>query len=294
MPPAVTKQTLTTKSTIRTSPSGSVIDRIAPIDFNQDEGIKMLVYGESGTGKTTFWSSFPGPILAVICSGGNRPGELRSVDTPDNRKKISQVALRESSELKTLIEHLSTTSQFKTVVLDHTSGLQDLIMKELLGLDEIPAQKSFGMASQQTYGQCTQMMKEYLRAMLGLSINVVLVAQQRTFGGKDDGMDPELIKPTVGAGLVPSLTGWVNSSCDYCVNTFVQPKFVDRVSKIAGKDVTTRVKEKGVEFALRTGKHEIYYTKFRLPLGNVLPDSIVNPTYDKVMTLIKGKKPTTK
>lgn len=271
-----------------TSRSGNVIDRISPIDFDKDEGIKVLVYGESGTGKTTFWSSFPGPILAVICSGGNKPGELRSVDTPENRKKIKQVTLNESSELKELIEYIPG-SDFNTVVLDHTSGLQDLIMKELLGLDVIPAQKSFGMASQQTYGQCTQMMKEYLRALLGLSINVVLVAQQRTFGGKDDGMDPELIKPTVGAGLVPSLTGWVNSACDYCVNTFVQPKFVEKTNMIAGKPMTTRVKEKGVEFALRTGKHEIYYTKFRLPLGNVLPDSIVNPTYTKMISLIKGK-----
>lgn len=276
-----------------TSRSGNVIDRISPIDFDKDEGIKVLVYGESGTGKTTFWSSFPGPILAVICSGGNKPGELRSVDTPENRKKIKQVTLNESSELKELIEYIPG-SDFNTVVLDHTSGLQDLIMKELLGLDVIPAQKSFGMASQQTYGQCTQMMKEYLRALLGLSINVVLVAQQRTFGGKDDGIDPELIKPTVGAGLVPSLTGWVNSACDYCVNTFVQPKFVEKTNMIAGKPVVTRVKEKGVEFALRTGKHEVYYTKFRLPLGNVLPDAVVDPTYTKIMALIKGKQPTTK
>lgn len=294
MPPVVTKQTpTTTKRTTPTSRSGNVIDRIASIDFDKNEGIKVLVYGESGTGKTTFWSSFPGPILAVICSGGNKPGELRSVDTPENRKKIKQVTLNESSELKELIEYLPG-SDFNTVVLDHTSGLQDLIMKELLGLDVIPAQKSFGMASQQTYGQCTQMMKEYLRALLGLPINVVLVAQQRTFGGKDDGLDPELIKPTVGAGLVPSLTGWVNSACDYCVNTFVQPKFVEKTNMIAGKPMTTRVKEKGVEFALRTGKHEVYYTKFRLPLGSVLPDAVVNPTYDKIIALIKGKQPTTK
>jgi hypothetical protein len=63
---------------------------------------------------------------------------------------------------------------------------------------------------------------------------------------------------------------------------------------IAGKPVVTRVKEKGVEFALRTGKHEVYYTKFRLPLGNVLPDAVVDPTYTKIMALIKGKQPTTK
>ena len=288
MPPVVNKQSpKTIKTTTRTSRSGSVLDRIAPVEFDSDEGIKMLLYGESGTGKTTFWSTFPGPILAIVCSGGNRAGELRSLGS-DARKKVQTVTLESSSEMKELVEH-AKGGEFQTVVLDHASGLQDLVLKELLGLDEIPAQKSFGMASQQTYGQCTQMVKEYVRALLNLSCNVVIVAQQRTFGGKDDGLDPELIKPTVGAGLVPSMASWLNSSCDYCVNTFVQGKYADKTQTIAGKPVTTRVKEKGVEFALRTGKHEVYYTKFRLPMGAVLPDSIVNPTYDKVISLIRGK-----
>lgn len=287
MPPVVNKQSPTTKGTTRTSRSSSVIDRITPIQFDQDEGIKMLLYGESGTGKTTFWATFPGPILSIVCSGGNRAGELRSLND-EARKKVRTVTLQSSSEMKELVEH-AEGGGYKTIVLDHASGLQDLVLKELLGLDELPVQKSFGLASQQTYGQCTQMVKEYCRAMLNLSCNVVIVAQQRTFGGKDEGLDPELIKPTVNAGLVPSMVSWLNSSCDYCVNTFIQAKYAEKTQTVAGKSVTTRVKEKGVEFALRTGKHEVYYTKFRLPLGSVLPDQVVNPTYEKVISLIKGK-----
>ena len=136
MPPVVNKQSPTTKGTTRTSRSSSVIDRITPIQFDQDEGIKMLLYGESGTGKTTFWATFPGPILSIVCSGGNRAGELRSLND-EARKKVRTVTLQSSSEMKELVEH-AEGGGYKTIVLDHASGLQDLVLKELLGLDELP------------------------------------------------------------------------------------------------------------------------------------------------------------
>lgn len=282
--PVISKQTATPKRVART---GGVVDRIAPIGFD-NEGIKMLLYGESGTGKTTFWATAPGPILAVVCSGGNQPGELRSVNTPEYRKKISQVAIASSEELRDLIPYVRDSGKFATVVLDHASGLQDLILKELLGLDEIPVAKSFGLASMQIYAQCSQMCKEYLRGLLSTDLNVIVVAHQRTFGGKDDGLDPDLVKPTVGAGLVPSLTTWINGACDYIVQTFKQPRYVTRKTEVNKKIVETRVREKGIEYALRTGPHEVYYTKFRVPRGTRLPEFITDPTFSKVESLISG------
>lgn len=282
--PIMNKQSPVVK---RPAKSGGVVDRIAPIQFDADDGIKIMLYGASGSGKTTLWGTFPGPILSVVCSGGNKTGELRSLDTPENRKKVFQVTLNESSELRDLVSHVATGT-YKTVVLDHASGLSDLIMKELLGLDEIPAQKSFGMASQQTYGQMAMMVKEYLRALLNLSCNVVIIAQERTFGGRDDGADPDLIKPTVGAGLTPSLASWLNSAVDYACQTYKRPKMVSIEQTVAGKKVTTTTRGKGVEYCLRTEPHDVFYTKFRKPKGKPLPECVVDPTYDKIMSLIRG------
>lgn len=149
-------------------------------------------------------------------------------------------------------------------------------------------QKSFGLASMQIYAQCAQMCKEYMRGLLSTDLNVVVVAHQRTFGGKDDGLDPDLVKPTVGAGMVPSLTSWINGACDYIVQTFKQPKFVMKRTEVNKKVVETRVREKGIEYALRTGPHEVYYTKFRVPRGTKLPEFIVDPDFDKVSKLIHG------
>jgi ABC-type lipoprotein export system ATPase subunit len=57
---------------------------VRAVEFS-DDTIQLLLYGRSGTGKTTLWSTFPKPILGVICSGGQRSGELRSVSLEDRR-----------------------------------------------------------------------------------------------------------------------------------------------------------------------------------------------------------------
>ena len=51
--------------------------------FQLHDWMNLLVYGESGSGKTTFWATAPGPILCIICSGSKKSGELKSVDTED-------------------------------------------------------------------------------------------------------------------------------------------------------------------------------------------------------------------
>jgi hypothetical protein len=248
--------------------------------------IRLLLYGQSGSGKTTLWATFPGPILALICSGGNKPGELRSINTAEYRKKINPKIVKSSDQLKEL---LATANEYSTVVLDHVSGLQDLTLKEILGLDELPAQKSWGLATQAQYGQSTMQCKEYLRAMLNLEGNVVIIGQERINGGKDDGLEESIMHPTVGVAVTPSLAGWLNPACDYIVQAFVRPKMVNDTIDVNGKKIPTRKRGKGVEYCVRTEKHDTFVTKFRVPKGSKLPDVIVDPTYDKILKAINGE-----
>lgn len=268
----------------------SVLDRIRPIEFTEETGLKILIYGKSGSGKTTLAGTFPSPILWIVCSGGNRSGELRSLDTPELRKKISQVVIGYTSEIKEIIDHVKETKKYATVVLDHGSGLQDLTLKEVLGLDELPAQKSWGMATQSHYGQSGVQTKEILRALLGLPGNVVIIAQERTFGGKEDGGDPEVMKPTIGPSLTPSVTGWLCPSCDYVVQTYIRPRMETFTTTLAGKQVSQERRGTGVEYCLRTAPHDFYLTKFRIPKGRNLPECIVDPDHDKILALINGEE----
>lgn len=247
-----------------------------------------LVYGQSGTGKTTLWATFPGPILTLICSGSKNSGELRSVDTPEYRRKITPVYL-ESSEMLREILTGSKLDHYKTIVLDHLSGFSDLILKELLGLSELPAQKSWGLASRENYGTMVLKVKEFVRTLLSLNKSVVLVAQERNFGEGEELSGSNLpVKAVVGAGVTPSLASWINPACDYIIQTFKRTKMVTKTVKVGNKEVVTTVPGTGVDFCLRTGPHESYHTKFRVPKGTVLPDVIVNPTYEAIQNLITG------
>ena len=277
--PSVTKQTL--KRPLK-RPSGGVIGRLRS-GWDFVDSMSLLLYGRSGTGKTTLWATFPKPILAIVVSGGKKPGELRSINTPEYRGSITPVVVQESSDVREL---LGQAEDYATIVLDHASGLQDLVLKEVLGLDELPAQKSWGLASMQQYGQCTMQCKEILRALLNLSCNRVIVAQERTFG--DDQEGSEVITPTVGAAMTPSLVGWLNPACDYIVETFIRQKVVRKVTKVAGKDVEKLEKVRGqVEYCLRTAPDPVYTTKFRQPRGRELPDCIVDPSYEKILSLVE-------
>lgn len=281
MPPRVTKQAAVSSAPTK---KGGIWSRIAPMSLDE-EGIKILLYGRSGTGKTTLWSTFPGPILVLVCSGGMKPGELRSIDTPENRKKIHTVTLETGMEIMEVCSD-PQVEKYKTVVLDHASGLQDRVLAELLDMKDIPVQKSWGLASQQQYGQCTAQCKEFFRALLSLPQNVVIIAQEREFNTESE---TEFIQPSVGAALSPSLTGWLNPACDYVCQTFLRQRTEERTVKIAGKTSTRTVAAGGVEYCLRVGAHSVYTTKFRKPLGEDLPDVIVDPDFGKIKKLISGK-----
>ena len=172
--PKIIKQTPTKVTSAKAS--GSAWDMMPT-------GLHLLLYGESGTGKTRVWSTFPKPILALICSGGKRPGELRSIDTPENRQSITAEIV---NTLDDLYRNLDRIDQFQTVVVDHATGLSDLILfKEILGLDEIPEQKGWGTASQQQYGELGAKLKTVLARILGHKENVVIIAHQRDYDPKE-------------------------------------------------------------------------------------------------------------
>lgn len=265
--------------------AGSALSRVTGIDFSSDDGIKVNVYGRSGTGKTTFWATFPKPILALVCSGGNRPGELRSINTPEYRRTIKSLHVESSADIYEVVDHQQQTGEYATVVLDHLTSFQDLVLAEILGVDQVPEQKSWGFASREQYGACTRDCKQVLRALLNLGCNVVVVAQERNF---NEDTDNGFLLPSVASAVSPSLAGWLNPAVDYIGRTIIRQKTEQRKVKVAGKVKTREVVTDGVEYCLHVGPSPVYMTKFRMPKGIPLPDVIVDPTYDKMLKLIQA------
>lgn len=267
-----------------------MLSRIKPIGFSPEDGLNVLLYGQSGSGKTTIAGTFPGNILWAVCSGTDEnPGELRSLDTPEYRDKVDAVTIRKSAELREVIAYCAEGG-YSTFVLDHASGLAHLILQEILGLQKLPEQLGWGLATQQQYGQQIQQAKEYFRAALNLRCNTVIVAQERVFNSKDDG-GTDMVRPTIGAALSPSLTGWLAPACDYVVQAYKTQRTETSEVKIGTKSVISTQKIKGVEYRLRTGPDELVQTKFRVPreYADRIPPSISDPNYDKILAVIRGE-----
>jgi hypothetical protein len=258
----------------------NIWSQIVPVGQLVEEGIKICIYGKSGTGKTRLWSTFPKPALGIICSGAQ---ETRSINkTPG----IDVVRINDQAQLEFLVQKQRETGKYKTVALDHGTAYQDLAFKFIVKKDA-PVQMAWGSASQQQWGEIGLLMKTRLNDLLSLPCDVVIVAQEREYNTEQGISD--LIKPYVSTAFSPSVTGWVGPAVDYLVQTYIRLG-TEIVKKQVGDKVTTKEVET-IQYCMRTGPHPVFATKFRNPQGSDhLPECVVNPDFAKIRKLIETGK----
>ena len=293
MPPSVTRQSPISRAPVRNA---------VPVDV--ETGIKILEYGRGKTGKTRFASSFPKPMLIVgtedgtksICSGSRAKGTLKSgapiraLLLGGKETGIDFVRILRSDDTDEIVA-LVPKNGYKTVVNDTAGGVQDTILKEILNLDNAPVQKSWGLTDMQTWGVVGMQFKERMRQLLDLAdrhgTNVVVIAHERNF---NESGSSDVMVASVGAALTPSAAAWLNAACDYICQTYIREQSVTEKKQQGSATINVTRKTGRKEYCLRVGPHEIFMTGFRLPPGVELPDSIVNPTYEKIAALIRGEK----
>jgi len=276
MPTAIKQSATKKKKTIKKK---SIVDRIQPAGTS-NLGIRINIYGRGKTGKTRLLSTFPKPALIIGTEDGTK--------SVANVKGLDFVKLQNSGDLDDLLELLEG-GKYKSVGLDQAGGLQDIILREVLGLEELPIQRSWGMASRSDWGTCGLQTKQRLRSLLALAethaINVAIIAHERNF---EEDNESDLVFPTVGSALSPSVAGWLNGACDYICQTFIKEETKDKKITVGGKAVVTQHKTGGKDYCLRVGPHPVYMTGFRLPPGVDLPEFIIDPSFAKIDKLIKG------
>lgn len=252
--------------------------RVMPLADLPDAGIKLCVYGKSGSGKTRFMSTFAtqGDLLHIICSS-NGINEARSIRGTPN---VYCVELQKSEEL---IE-LATSGNYKTICLDHVTAFCDLILAELLGVTSLPEQGSWGLAKREQYQQMGLQAKTYLRELMKLPCNIILTGQERAFDTMEEG--GEALMPYVSVAATPSVSGWIAPAVDYMCQTFKREGYKTVTRKMGEREVTNRAATGKKEFCLRVGPDPTYITKFRVPPAIDLPDVVVDPTYEKISHLI--------
>lgn len=237
---------------------------------------KVLVYGDSGVGKTVFASSAPRPILWLESEGGTHSiGDKEGID-------IARVEGLESYR-EALTYLLQNPGVYKTVVIDSFSETQAAVLKDIMDAvvaidktrDEFSPQ--FG-----EWGRLTGIMREIARAYRDLPMNVVITALARE--DKDEFTGKTKVRPRLSPTLADELPAFMDAVI-FLYAASMKKGEVEKEGVTPDEEGLTIVRNGLIK---PTGK---YVAKLRAPKGSNPPDFISDPTFDKVFNLIFPKPP---
>lgn len=241
-----------------------------------EENHIALFYGKAGTGKTETASTFPKPMLVLDI---NREKGLKTIK---KKKGIRVAKINTWEDFTELFWWLRKGQDFKTIVLDQITGLQDLCMKEVR--DHFKMEDDEPFQGFKKWGKLSGDLKSWLQSYRELSdlYNIVFIAHLREFGGGEESEDNE-IEPTISARIIPSVGSYVDGACDLIGQNFI------RVIKGKKKALGSKP-EKRTEYCMRIGPHPTYVTKIRRPSSaGKLPEFIVDPSYQKLVAIESGE-----
>lgn len=242
-----------------------------------------LVYGRSGTGKTTLAASFPKPILLIDIKdeGDESVSDVEGVDI------FEPASLEEFEAAYWWLKHDKKGQRYKTVVIDTLTQLQLLVLESIgdgKSKAKLRGQKaigSWGTMTKQDWGKASEIMKTQIMNFRGLPSHTVFIAQEKMVDpdeGHDDGVQ-DIMSPEVGPAMMKSVAGLACSASSFIGHTFIRSRVVKKKLR----------KQRIAEYCMRVGPNPVYITKTRKPKGIEMPDFVVNPTYDSIRNLTKGK-----
>lgn len=243
----------------------------------------FVIYGPSGTGKTTLSGTFPKPIL--FADVRDRGTDSIS-EYPADEIMITEIESMEDIEL--LVEEVKDNpGKYKTVVIDTVTQLQQIAIEEVVANKKKKSKGrpgDWGSMTMKDWGEVSSLMKEWIIALRDLPVQTVFLAQHRVFNSADEGDEGgEQLAPEVGPRLSPSTASHLNAAVDVIGSTFIRERVV--VKEVKGK----KVKKKRTEYCLRIGPNPIYISKIRKPRAVEVPETVVNPSYDDIVAIIRGE-----
>lgn len=250
-----------------TNSQSSIVDKIKPIT-ELPTFLAVLVYGRSGTGKTQFASTFPKPMLLIDV-------REQGTDTIAQVPGIDVVSVEKADQIEELFWYLAQGTKYKTVVIDQISQMQDLAMAKVREEENKTDEE---LLSRREWGLISGWMKTWIfnfRDLIKREMHVVFVAHDRS-NNADDSVEDQ-IDPSIGPRLMPSLATAINGAVSVIGNTFIREKFI-------GQE-----KNRVVEYGMRIGPHAYFVTKVRHPVEVETPGVVVNPSFDKLISIVKGQ-----
>ena len=251
---------------------GRIASRIKPLE-EMVNPVTMLAYGQSGTGKTVFGASWPKPLLLLDI-------HEKGTESISDVKGIDVLNIESWSDLEgedSIYWELRDGSKYKSIVLDQLTAAQAIGMSKLREQKGMKPSEPF---SQRGWGQLSGMMQEMIDHYRGLydrGYNILFNAHERVREPQEE--DDERLAPSVGSNLMQSVSSFLNGAVSVIGNTFIREKH------------DKKTKEVTVQYCMRVGPHAYYRAKIRRPVSaGPVPGIIVNPTFQKIVEIQRGKE----
>lgn len=223
-----------------------------------------VLWGKSSTGKTEIGSTFPKPMLYVqIGDDGS--------NTIAGKEGIKAMRCESPDKLKKILTELKTDKKYKSVFIDTFSMLTQV-------WTDLNVVKKKRRMTQQSWGDLKIDTEELIRMAWELSEKKIVILScheaQDSIEGMEDEILPE-VRPNVSKGARTYLEGMAN----YGIHT---TKFKKVITNQDGEEVEI------IKYGAHIGANPYYWTKFQVSKDIKLPRVMINPTYNKIMKLIKG------
>lgn len=289
--PQITKQTRTTSGPTRTS-SSSVLSEAVPVDQLQDDFVKIVIYGQNRTGKTTLACQFPKPLLLVAFEPTKTGGAKSVTKIPGVtflRVESSEKAIRLAKELP---------SKFKTIVLDSVTSYQDIILKEILNLPDAPSMLGWGTVTQDQYRERSEKTREALRPFLKLDCHVVALAKEKDHNPPKDDRNRltrgSQLESFFAADLGGATVSWLQDACDAITRLYLDKEVITKSYKAAGKEVEREEETGKLVRRLRLKYHTNFAAGLRSPNPELVPEYIEAESpeemYSELMRILNGEE----
>jgi len=288
---------------------------------------KVVLYGRNGIGKTTLAALFPKPLLFAtfeprpnggcesirgtsgvtvlpVTSKAQAHGLAKhlAVDQRSNWKIVN-------GELKELIDQngnpVFSGDPWDTHVVDSGTSLQDMVLKELMGLDRVPIQMNWGSVPQGMYQDRSAQAKEILQLFLELNSNTVVICLEKNHNRQEGERGHQLVSDYAlqaffAADMGEATVKWMQNSCDYIVHLSIVPEtkeVVTLVEVMPGEPPTEdrkMVPTGRLIRRLRTLVHPNFSARMCSPIPENVPDYIdcqkPQEMYDDMTRVMRGER----
>jgi len=227
------------------------------------EWLKVMSVGKSGSGKSSFASSFPTP--GFIFDFGKEIISYRGKDFNYEQYELTSRGWGKFEQDFIQVKKDVAEDKYQTIVVDNLSAMTDLCMEKALQLDPKRSATN-GPLWQVHYSMVKNLMEGKLRQMLNLECNLIFIAH----------LDPIVDDNGSVIGVEPSLTGKLSGDV---------PAYFDEVYY----HFTRRV-ENETKFYIQTVPIGMNNGRSRASgKERLLPDIIEND-YAEVMSYLSGDK----